>query len=50
MTFKATLATVITEVVKEGEFASLQKPMSDELHRFISKVMDKAGKRKSKIP
>ena len=50
MTFKATLATVISEVVKEGKFATVDKGMSDELNRFISALMAKAGKRKPHIP
>lgn len=50
MTFKATLATVISEVVKEGQYATPAKPMSDELTRFISALMAKAGKRKPHIP
>lgn len=44
MTFKASLATVISEVVKEGQFATVNKPMSDELHRFIAMLMAKANK------
>ncbi len=50
MTFKATLATVVSEVVKEGQFATVDKAMSDELNRFISALMAKAGKRKPHIP
>lgn len=44
MTFKASLATAISEVVKEGQFATVDKPMSDELFRFIHLLMAKAGK------
>lgn len=50
MTFKASLATTISEVVKEGKFATPDKAMSDELDRFISALMAKAGKRKPHIP
>lgn len=50
MTFKATLATAISEVVKEGNFAPVDKGMSDELFRFIHLLMAKAGKRKPHIP
>lgn len=44
MTFKASLATVISEVVKEGKFATPERPLSDELQRFIHQIMDKAKK------
>lgn len=50
MTFKASLATAISEVVKEGGYSSPDKPMSDELQRFISALMAKADKRKPHIP
>lgn len=50
MTFKATLATAISEVVKEGKFATPDKGMSDELFRFIHLLMEKAGKQKPRIP
>lgn len=46
MTFKASLATAISEVVKEGKFAPVDKGMSDELTRFIHLLMKKAGERK----
>lgn len=46
MTFKASLATAISEVVKEGKFAPVDKGMSDELSRFIHLLMEKAGKPK----
>ena len=50
MTFKASLATAISEVVKEGKFATVDKSMSDELSRFISLLMAKAGQKKPHIP
>lgn len=50
MTFKASLATAISEVVKEGKFATVDKAMSDELHHFIEALMKKAGQRKPHIP
>lgn len=50
MTFKASLATVISEVVKEGKFSSPANPMSDELQRFISLLMAKAGQKRPHIP
>ena len=50
MTFKASLATAISEVVKEGNFAPVDKGMSDELFRFIHLLMAKAGKQKPRIP
>jgi len=50
VTFKASLATAISEVVKEGNFAPIDKGMSDELFRFIHLLMAKAGKRKPHIP
>ena len=46
MTFKSSLATAISEVVKEGKFAPIDKGMSDELTRFIHLLMLKAGQRK----
>ena len=46
MTFKASLATAISEVVKEGKFATVDKGMSDELFRFIHLLMKKAEKPK----
>lgn len=47
MTFKASLATAISEVVKEGNFAPIDKGgMSDELTRFIHLLMLKASKHK----
>lgn len=50
MTFKASLATAISEVVKEGKFAPIDKGMPDELTRFIHLLMEKAGKQKPRIP
>lgn len=46
VTFKASLATAISEVVKEGNFAPIDKGMSDELTRFIHLLMLKASKHK----
>lgn len=46
MTFKASLATAISEVVKDGKFSTPDKPLSDELQRFIHLLMLKAGQRK----
>jgi hypothetical protein len=46
VTFKASLATAISEVVKEGKFSTPEKGMSDELFRFIHLLMEKAGKPK----
>ena len=46
MSFKASLATAISEVVKEGKFATIDKGMSDELTRFIHMLMIKASKHK----
>ena len=45
MTFKDSLATAISEVVKEGKFAPIDKGMSDELTRFIHLLLIKAGRK-----
>jgi hypothetical protein len=44
MNFANRLATIMDAVVREQGLASVDKPMSDELWRFINAVQERAGK------